>query len=87
MKYPLILFLLAAAAQSPVIAKTEGSGVQAPPLPPGSAQVRIQGGLSEPEKQRHIRAHHHKGHWKKDHTRDDSLEPPAANGDNKPKTK
>ncbi|MBC5765139.1 hypothetical protein [Ramlibacter albus] len=46
--------------------------VKAPPLPPGSNLVRIEPGLNPEEKKRHVRAHHHKGHVKKDMTRDDS---------------
>ena len=46
--------------------------VQPPPLPPGSSMVRVQGGMNEDEVKREKRAHHHKGHFKKDLTRDDS---------------
>jgi hypothetical protein len=47
--------------------------VKAPPLPPGSNLVRVEPGLNPEEKKRHVRAHHHKGHVKKDMTRDDSV--------------
>jgi hypothetical protein len=44
-----------------------------PPLPtPGSNMVRIQGGMNPEEVKREVRAHHHKGHVRKDFTRDDS---------------
>ncbi len=54
--------------------------VQPPPLPPGSSMVRVQGGMNDDEVKRHNRAHHHKGHVKKDMTRDDS-EPGNGNND------
>ena len=44
-----------------------------PPLPPGSAMVKIEPGMNKEERQRQDRAHHHKGHFKKDLTRDDSV--------------
>ena len=47
--------------------------VKAPPLPPGSALVKPAPGLNPEEGKRSVRAHHHKGHFKKDYTRDDSL--------------
>lgn len=47
--------------------------VTPPPLPPGSNLVRPEAGLQEPERKRHVRAHHHKMHHKKDYTRDDSV--------------
>ena len=47
--------------------------VTPPPLPPGSHLVRPEPGMSEPERKRHVRAHHHKFHHKKDVTRDDSI--------------
>lgn len=46
--------------------------VKPPPLPPGSSMVRVQAGLNDDEVKRQQRAHHHKGHFKKDLTRDDS---------------
>ncbi len=59
--------LLAAAAT-----QAGAEGVKPPPLPPGSNQVKVQGGMDDNEIKREIRAHHHKGHNKKDITRDDS---------------
>lgn len=51
-----------------------------PPPTPGSAMVKIQGGLSKPESDRALRAHHHKFHHGKDYTRDDTIfgEPSSA---------
>jgi hypothetical protein len=65
-------FLLAGLAVA--FAAPASAAVTPPPLPPGAAMVRLEAGMSEPERKRQIRAHHHKGHQKKDHTRDDSLE-------------
>lgn len=62
------LALAAAGMQAPAHA------VQPPPLPPGSAMVRIQGGMDENEVKRHVRAHRHKSLHKKDYTRDDSVD-------------
>ena len=47
--------------------------VTPPPLPPGSHLVRPEAGMDESERKRHVRAHHHKFHHKKDFTRDDSV--------------
>ena len=47
--------------------------VQPPPLPPGSSMVRVQGGLNNDEVKRQERAHHHKGHHRKNLDHDDSL--------------
>jgi len=44
-----------------------------PPLPPGSAMVKVEPGMNKEERQRQDRAHHHKGQFKKDLTRDDSV--------------
>lgn len=52
-----------------------------PPLPPGSAQVRVEAGMDKDERKREDRAHHHKGHNKKDINKDDS-EPGNGNGKN-----
>jgi hypothetical protein len=49
------------------------AAVNPPPLPPGSSMVRVEGGLDEGEKARALRAHHHKFHFRKDYTRDDSI--------------
>ena len=43
-----------------------------PLLPPGSAMVKVEPGMDKQERKREDRAHHHKGHNKKDITRDDS---------------
>lgn len=66
------LFFAATATQ--VVAQQ----VKAPPLPPGSALIKVQGGMNPDEIQREARAHHHKGHVKKDLNKDDSL--PGTNG-------
>jgi hypothetical protein len=47
--------------------------VKAPPLPPGSNLVRVDPGVNDDERKRHVRAHHHKFHHGKDFTRDDSV--------------
>jgi hypothetical protein len=47
--------------------------VAPPPLPLGSALARPEPGMSEPERKRATRAHHHKFQHKKDYTRDDSI--------------
>jgi hypothetical protein len=44
--------------------------VTPPPLPPGSSLVRVAPGMSPPEADRQIRAHHHKMHVGKDVTRE-----------------
>ncbi|MDR3067476.1 MULTISPECIES: hypothetical protein [Comamonas] len=53
---------------------SKASNVMPPPLPPGSAQIRMDVGAAPEERKRNERAHHHKGHFKKDYTRDDSLD-------------
>lgn len=57
--------LLATAAQAQT--------VKPPPLPPGASLVRMEPGMSEPERKRYVRAHHHKAHHGRDYTRDDSI--------------
>ncbi|MBI2771496.1 MAG: hypothetical protein HYX47_17865 [Burkholderiales bacterium] len=47
--------------------------VRPPPLPPGSAQVKVEAGLDRNEAKRQERAHHHKFHNRKDYTRDDTI--------------
>lgn len=49
------------------------AAVTPPPLPRGSHLVQVVPGMSEEERKRHVRAHHHKFHHKKDYTRDDSI--------------
>ena len=61
----LACFLLAAATLS-------HAKVVPPPLPPGSAMVRVEPGMDKEERKREDRAHHHKGHFKKDINKDDS---------------
>lgn len=51
----------------------QAQAVAPPPLPPGHALVRLDPGMSDAERKRHVRAHHHKFHHKKDFTRDDSV--------------
>ena len=53
-----------------------------PPLTPGYALVRVEPGMDKEERKREDRAHHHKGHNKKDITKDDS-EPGNGNGNGK----
>jgi hypothetical protein len=64
----------------------QANPVQAPPLPPGSGEVRVDAGINPDEVARHKRAHKHSHLEKKDATRDDSLaDLPAVPG--KPKGK
>jgi hypothetical protein len=66
MKPFLAAFLLAACA-----AVTSAQTVAPPPLPLGSQLARPDAGLHLEERKRHVRAHHHKLHHKKDYTRPD----------------
>ena len=50
----------------------QAGNVTPPPLPPGSAMVRVEAGMDKDEQKREDRAHHHKGHVKKDINKDDS---------------
>lgn len=87
-RIPLILalgsFAMAVQAASPV---------KAPPLPPGSAMIRPDAGVSPVEVMRQERAHKHSKLEKKDPTHDDSLDAitnppvPVKPKDPKPKTK
>ena len=52
--------------------------VAPPPLPIGSQMARPEPGMSEPERKRAVRAHHHKMHNHRDFTRDDSVQAPAG---------
>ena len=74
MKQIRLVWLVALCAAGAVQAQQ----VKAPPLPPGSALVKPDPGLNPDEGKRSVRAHHHKGHVKKDYTRDDSM--PGNNG-------
>jgi hypothetical protein len=51
----------------------QAQSVTPPPLPIGSQLARPDPGMSEPERKRAVRAHHHKFHHGKDVTRDDSV--------------
>ena len=61
-----------ACALSALATLAQAAKVQPPPLPPGSSMVRVQGGMNDDEVKREKRAHHHKGHNRKDITKDDS---------------
>ncbi len=74
-KYPLIrtvaLYAMAGAAWC-----AHAGEIKPPPLPPGSAQVKIESGQSPEENKRMLRAHkhHHQFHNRKDYTRDDTMD-------------
>ena len=61
-----VLALAAGAAQAQ-------QRVKAPPQPLGSDKVRGAPGQNPDQAKRSVRAHHHKGHVKKDVTRDDTV--------------
>ena len=67
------LLVTAATAGITTIATLSEAQVKPPPLPPGSAQVRVEAGLNPHEAARQLRAHHHKFHHRKDITRDDTV--------------
>ncbi len=73
MKIPHGMALALALAAAFGAAAPAAAQVAPPPLPPGAAQVRVEGGLHQEERKRHVRAHHHKFQHKKDYTRDDSV--------------
>jgi len=77
MKTPRIRLALVAAAclAGAVHAQTR---VAPPPLPIGSQIARPEPGMSEPERKRAVRAHHHKTHHGKDMAHDDSEHGPAS---------
>jgi hypothetical protein len=83
MKTPCIRLALVAAAclAGAVHAQVR---VAPPPLPIGSQMARPEPGMSEPERKRAVRAHHHKMHHKKDVTHDDSVHGPAPAGPSQP---
>lgn len=58
--------------------------VKAPPLPPGSQLVRVEPGANPAERKRSTRAHHHKGHIKKNVSRDDRIDQPPQRNEPKP---
>ena len=64
-------FALCAAACLAGLAHAQA--VAPPPLPLGSTMARPDPGMSEPERKRAVRAHHHKFQHGKDYTRDDSI--------------
>ena len=57
--------------------------VTPPPLPPGSKLVKVAPGMNKQEQDREDRAHHHKGHVKKDINKDDSESGSNGNGNGK----
>lgn len=63
----------ALAAAACLAGLAQAQTVTPPPLPIGSLQARPEPGMSEPERKRAVRAHHHKFHHGKDPTRDDSV--------------
>ena len=67
------LLLIGATAGITATATLSQAQVKPPPLPPGSAQLRIEAGLDPNEAARQLRAHHHKFHHRKDITRDDTV--------------
>ena len=71
--FPAIFRAALLAASCGIAAAAAAQAVAPPPLPPGHAMVRPELGMSEPERKRYVRAHHHKFHHKKDFTRDDSI--------------
>jgi hypothetical protein len=71
MKFRSIRFALVAATLLAGLAQAQT--VAPPPLPIGSQQARPEPGMSEPERKRAVRAHHHKAHNKRDYTQDDSV--------------
>jgi hypothetical protein len=66
-------FRLALVAAACLAGAVQAQTVTPPPLPIGSLQARPEPGMSEPERKRAVRAHHHKLHHKKDKSHDDSL--------------
>jgi hypothetical protein len=68
---------LALVAAACLAGAAQAQKVAPPPLPIGSQQARPEPGMSEPERKRAVRAHHHKAHHHKDVNHDDSLHGPA----------
>lgn len=66
---------LALAAAALFAGFVQAQTVQPPPRPIGSTMARPDPGMSEPERKRSVRAHHHKMHHGRDYTRDDSIQP------------
>ena len=71
-----------ACALSALATLAQAAKVQPPPLPPGSSMVRVQGGMNDDEIKREKRAHHHKGHFRKDINKDDSEADGKGKGNN-----
>ena len=71
-----------ACALSALATLAQAAKVQPPPLPPGSSMVRVQGGMNDDEIKREKRAHHHKGHFRKDINKDDSEDDGKGKGNN-----
>jgi hypothetical protein len=69
---------LAVMAAACVTGAVHAQTVAPPPLPLGSAMARPDPGMSEPERKRAVRAHHHKMQHKQDFTRDDSVRGPGT---------
>jgi hypothetical protein len=69
------LALGGALALAALLCATQGAlaQIKPPPLPPGSAMVRIESGMDSGESARQLRAHHHKFHYGKDYTRDETM--------------
>lgn len=57
-----------------VLAASANAQVTPPPLPPGSAMVKVEGGMNVDERSRQVRAHHHKLHHRKNYMLDDSVD-------------
>ena len=76
-----VLAVMATGASTVALAQA----VAPPPLPPGAAQVRVEGGMNQDERKRQVRAHHHKFQHKKDYTRDDSVYGHESEADKKDK--
>jgi len=70
---PIRSFRHALAALACVAGLAQAQRIAPPPLPIGSALARPEPGMSEPERKRAVRAHHHKFQHGKDYTRDDSV--------------
>ncbi len=64
---------IAIAVAATLAGLAHAANVAPPPLPIGSTLARPEPGMSEPERKRAVRAHHHKFENGKDYTRDDSI--------------
>jgi hypothetical protein len=61
-------------ASTAIFLVAQANTVVPPALPTGSHMVRQHAGVSPDEVERNKRAHHHKGHNKKDVSRDDTID-------------